>query len=153
MHLIFCIFSSLYLFVTYSSYGISSTFMSYRRLLIKDAKSAFISKIPESLKGRLIEHLVLFSKEKQPSIAWAVLQGKHSRKTIMFSRFTMLLIRRNEILPGRSAFNLFSLYGLYLNICFGRLQPLAIVDDEVGSSYCDAENDGVNLLWHPEVWI
>ncbi|XP_027170614.1 ubiquitin carboxyl-terminal hydrolase 25 isoform X1 [Coffea eugenioides] len=40
-----------------------------KRLLIKDAKSAFISKIPESLKGRLIEHLVLFSKEKQPSIA------------------------------------------------------------------------------------
>ncbi|KAL3502998.1 hypothetical protein ACH5RR_037447 [Cinchona calisaya] len=39
-----------------------------KRLLIKDAKSTFISKIPESLKERLIEHLVLFSKGKEPSV-------------------------------------------------------------------------------------
>lgn len=45
----------------------ASNLNQLKRVLIKDAKSAFISKIPESLKGRLIEHLVLFSKEKQPS--------------------------------------------------------------------------------------
>ncbi|KAL3508880.1 hypothetical protein ACH5RR_028281 [Cinchona calisaya] len=43
-----------------------------KRLLIKDAKSTFISKIPKSLKGRLVEHLILFSNEKQPSGTSAV---------------------------------------------------------------------------------
>lgn len=89
----FLYYETLVVIFYHTNYKLYCAFSKCRKLLIRDAKSTFLSQIPNSLKDELVKHLRSFSNEKRECPGpWVTPLLWGSSKTYNFIIFQWILV-------------------------------------------------------------